>query len=178
VRFNSIGLSEVIVLGERPEEIEKRIREWLEAEGIFRERFPDSKALFHLIAELPPGSGRRVHIIQPLRKKDLIIVVSTIVVDDARRERLRRMKRKEKNDFLWNLRFGLLFRKNSFQMVPNAEDIQRIPVSCPLFYDGLTKNTLMEAMHENWKCHLYIDWMFQREFEENSHSKEPPSYHV
>lgn len=169
---------EISALGEGSEEIEKRIKNWLQTEGIFRERFPDDKARFHLIAELPPGSGRKVHIIQPSHKKDLILVVSTMVIDDVRRDRLRRMKRKEKNDFLWNLRFGLLFRKNSFQMMPGAENIQRIQVTHPIYYDGLTKNALMEAMQENWKCHLYIDWLFQREFEENLQPKEPPPYHV
>ena len=168
----------MIVLRAISEEVEKRIREWLEAEGIFREKFPDRNAQFHLIAELPPGSGRKVHIVQPPRKGDLIIIVSTMVVDDSRRERLRQMKRRKKNDFMWSLRFGLLFREDSSEMMPNAANVERIQVTRPIYYDGLTKNALMEAMQENWKCHLFIDWMFQRRFEEALPTEEPPTYHV
>ena len=62
------------------------------------------------------------------------------------------------------MRFELLFRNSDFNMIPNAEDPQTIQFIRPLHFEGLTKNVLMDAIREDYKCHLFVVWTMQRLF--------------
>jgi hypothetical protein len=68
------------------------------------------------------------------------------------------MSVKERRDMLWDMRFELLFRGSEFQMIPSPEDLQRIQFIRPLRFDGLTQNILMDAIREDFRCHLFIEW--------------------
>jgi hypothetical protein len=59
----------------------------------------------------------------------------------------------------------LLFRKAEFRMLPNAENLQRIDFSIPVYIEELTKPKLFEALREIFKCKLYIIWNLQHEFD-------------
>ena len=87
---------------------------------------------------------------------------------------------KEKEHLLWQMRYDLLFQESSFEIEPVGLDMRSIRFTREIYYDGLTKNKLMEAVRENFKCELYVVWKFQEIFGEgpaNRVSKPPePMY--
>lgn len=58
------------------------------------------------------------------------------------------------------MRYDLLFRDCSFEMEPRGGPLQNIRFTREIYYDGLTKNKLMEVIAENFKCELYVVWKF------------------
>jgi hypothetical protein len=69
------------------------------------------------------------------------------------------------------MRYDLLFQQSSFEIESERGDLQGIHFTREIYYDGLTKNKLMEAVRENFKCELYIVWKFQEVFGEGQTSK-------
>ena len=61
-------------------------------------------------------------------------------------------------------------------MEPVGLEMRSIRFTSEIYYDGLTKNKLMEAVRENFKCELYIVWKFQEIFGEGPANKvsKPP----
>ena len=82
----------------------------------------------------------------------------------------------EKERIKWQIRYDLLFQDSSFEIQPVGQDIRSIRFSREIYYDGLTKDKLMQAIRENFKCELYVVWKFQELFGEGSVAKasEPP----
>ena len=64
------------------------------------------------------------------------------------------------------MRYDLLFQESSFEIEPIGADMRSIRFTREIYYDGLTKNRLMEAVRENFKCELYVVWKFQEIFGE------------
>lgn len=158
------------------EEICNKITVWLSQEGLFKERVQDEKLYVHLAAEFPARSGRHVNIIQPKGREDVVIVFSRIRLADTHKKALRALHPKTRERLLWEMRYTLLFQESSFEMEPPGGDLESIRFTREIFYDGLTKNKLMEALRENLKCELFVVWKFQEVFGEGPVSKqgEPP----
>jgi hypothetical protein len=161
------------------EEIEEtcnKIIAWLSQEGLFKESVQDENLSFHLAAEFPARSGRHVNVIQPKGREDVVIVFSRIRLADMHKKALHAMPPKTKERLLWEMRYALLFQESSFEMEPPGGDLEGIRFSREIYYDGLTKNKLMEALRENLKCELFVVWKFQEVFGEGQVSKqgEPP----
>jgi hypothetical protein len=49
--------------------------------------------------------------------------------------------------------------------------MQSIHFTREIYYDGLNKNKLMEAVRENFKCELYVVWKFQEIFGDGQGNK-------
>jgi hypothetical protein len=71
------------------------------------------------------------------------------------------------------MRFELLFKGSEFQMIPSPEDLQRIQFIRPLRFDGLTQNILMDAIREDFRCHLFIEWTMMHLFDDGPPPKSP-----
>jgi len=56
-------------------------------------------------------------------------------------------------------------------MEPRGGDLESIHFTREIYYDGLNKNKLMEALRENFKCELYVVWRFQEVFGEGQVNK-------
>ncbi len=149
---------------------------WLSQEALFKERVQDENLSIHLAAEFPAGSKRHVNIIQPKGRDDVVIVFSRIKLADVHKKALQAMPPNVREKLLWDMRYALLFQESSFEMEPPGGDLDSIRFSREIYYDGLTKNKLMEALRENLKCELYVVWKFQEVFGEGQASKhgEPP----
>jgi hypothetical protein len=148
------------------EDTHDRITAWLTQEGLFKERVPDDNLYFQIAAEYPARSGRHVSIIQPKNHQDMIVAFSRIRLADAHQKAISAMSPKERERLLWMIRYELLFRESSFEMEPAGGDLQSIRFTREIYYDGLNKNKLMEAIRENFKCELYVVWKFQEVFGE------------
>ncbi len=153
------------------EEIRNKISSWLTAEELLKEQIQDENLYFHFAAEFPAHSGRHCSIIQPLNRQDMIVVFSRIRLADTHRAALAALPAKEKEHFLWQMRYDLLFCQSSFEMEQADGELQSMRFSREIYYDGLTKNKLMEAIRENFKCELYVVWKFQEVFGEGGSSE-------
>jgi len=141
-----------------------KIIKWLNEEGIFKEKINDENLHFHVPVQFPSGSGRHLSVIQPKNREDMVVVLSRIMLADVHKLALQAMPRKERIKFLWNMRYSLLFQESNFEMQPGGENLEGIQFTREIYYDSLTKNKLMEAMRENFKCELYVVWKFQEVF--------------
>jgi len=141
-----------------------KLRNWLSEEGLYKDKVYDEKLYFHLVAEYPMGSGRHVNIIQQNNRDDTVVVFSRIRLADTHEKALHALTKKEKDRFLWDMRYALLGRDANFDMEPNAQELQSIQFSREVYYDGLTKDKIMEIMRDNFKCELYVIWKFQEAF--------------
>ncbi len=153
-----------------------KIIAWISQEGLFKERAQDENLSFHLALEFPAKSKRHVNIIQPKGRDDVVIIFSRIRLADQHKKALQTMPPKIRERFLWEMRYVLLFQESSFEMEPPGGELEGIRFSREIYYDGLTKNNLMEALRENLKCELFVVWKFQEVFGDGQVSKqdEPP----
>ena len=149
----------------------EKIKIWLVEEGLFKEEHEAENLYFQLSAEFPAKSGRHLSIIQPKNHEDMIVVFSRIRLADAHQKALAAMPPKSKERLLWQMRYDLLFQDSSFEIEPGGSDLQSIRFMREIYYDGLTKNKLMEAIRENFKCELYVVWKFQEIFGEGQTSR-------
>jgi hypothetical protein len=159
---------------------QEKIKIWLVQEGLFKDKVPQENLYFQLAAEFPAQSGRHFSIIQPKDHEDMIVVFSRIRLADSHQKALSAMPPKERERLIWQMRYDLLFQDSSFEIEPAGSDLLSIRFTQEIYYDGLTKNKLMEAIRENFKCELYVVWKFQEIFGEgqaNSVSSPPePMY--
>ena len=150
---------------------QEKIKTWLVQEGLFKEEVQAENLYFQLAAEFPAQSGRHLSIIQPKNHEDMIVVFSRIRLADAHQMALSAMPPKEKDRLLWQMHYDLLFQDSSFEIEPGGCDLQSIRFTREIYYDGLTKNLLMQAIRENFKCELYVVWKFQEIFGEGQANK-------
>jgi hypothetical protein len=153
---------------EKVEETCKKIMTWLSEEGLYKDKVYDENLYFHLAAEFPARSGRHVNVVQPNNRDDMVIVLSTIRLAEVHQKALQALSKKDREKFIWDMRYALLFQDSNFEMGPVSSEINGIQFSREIYYDGLTKNKLMEVLRENFKCELYIVWKFQETFGEDS----------
>lgn len=146
-------------------EVRETILKWLTEEGLYRDRVQDEKLHFHLAAEFPARSGRYVNVIQPKDRSDMVVVFSRIKLADVHRAALKALPDRERERLLWEMRYALLFRESNFEFEPRSGDLESIRFSREIYYDGLSKNALMEALRENFRCELYVVWKFQEIFD-------------
>jgi hypothetical protein len=150
---------------------QKKIKTWLVQEGLFKEEVQVENLYFQLAAEFPAQSGRHLSIIQPKNHEDLIVVFSRIRLADSHQKALSAMPSKDRERLIWQMRYDLLFQDFSFEIEPAGSDMQSIRFTQDIYYDGLTKNKLMEAIRDNFKCELYVVWKFQEIFGEGQTKK-------
>lgn len=148
------------------DEMSRTIRNWLSDEGIYKDKLTDDKAHFHFIAEFPQGSGRGIDIIQPKNRDDLILVGNGLMIAQEHSDKLKELAVLEKTEFLWDIRFGLLFRESGFNMLPDGTNPKTVQFTREIHYDGLNKNKLMEVIRENLRCNLFVMWKFNKQFGE------------
>ncbi len=157
-----------------------KIKRWLTEEGLFKEEVPGENLYYQIAAEFPASSGRHLSIIQPRDHEDMIVVFSRIMLAEIHQKAFSALPPREKEQLLWRMRYDLLFQDSSFEIEPVGADMRSIRFTREIYYDGLTKNKLMEAVRENFKCELYVVWKFQEIFGEglaNRVSKPPePMY--
>ncbi|AEA46435.1 DUF2299 domain-containing protein [Archaeoglobus veneficus] len=140
------------------------VKNWLVEEGIFKKEVPDEVAEWHYVVEFPPDSKQVTDIIKP-KGKDFVLVISGLVFAENHYRALHSLPPEKKRNLIHKWKMDLLFRKAEFRMVPDAENVQRIDFSIPIYLEELTKPKLFEALREIFKCKLYIMWNLHHEFD-------------
>jgi hypothetical protein len=149
---------------EKVTEMCNKIMTWLSEEGLYKDKVYDENLYFHLAAEFPFRSGRHVNVIQPNNRDDMVVVLSTIRLAEVHQRALLAMAKKDREKFIWDMRYALLFQDANFEMAPGGGELSSIQFSREIYYDGLTKNKLIEVLRANFKCELYVVWRFQEVF--------------
>lgn len=158
------------------ESVKKRIEKWLKEEGLKHKEIQDPKTHFHLIVEHPAGSGRSIHIVHPKNLKNQVVVVTRIGINPNHRRALSKMQKKRRYDFLWELRFGLLFREGMFKIEPNVEKFEHIELVNVIYHEDLTRPSLLHAIRENFKCRLFVSWKLQKMAGEIPQTEQAPPF--
>lgn len=156
--------------------VRDKIKTWLVQEGLFKAELEDESLNFQIAAEYPAGSGRYLSVIQPKEHEDMIVIISRIMLAESHQKAFAALPIPEKERLKWQMRFDLLFQDSSFEIQPAGADMRSIRFNREIYYDGLTKDRLMQAIRENFKCELYVVWKFQELFGEGSvaRASEPP----
>ena len=141
-----------------------QVKRWLVEEGIFKSEVPDENADWHFVVEFPAESGQISDIIK-IRGRDLVLVVSGVILADEHYRALHSLPPEKKRRIIFKWKMDLLFRKAEFRMIPDADNIRQIEFQIPIYLEELTKPKLMEALREIFKCKLYIIWSVNYEFE-------------
>ncbi len=144
--------------------MQETVKRWLLEEGIFKSEVPDENADWHYVVEFPANSGQISDIIK-VKGRDIVVVVSGIILADQHYKALHSLPREKKRKLIFKWKMDLLFRKAEFRMLPDAENVRQIEFQIPLYIEELTKPKLMEALREIFKCKLYIIWNVNHEFE-------------
>ncbi len=157
-------------------DVRDKIKTWLVQENLFKEELEGEGLYFQIAAEYPARSGRHLSIIQPQGREDMIVLFSRIMLAEVHQKAIQALPPQQKERLMWQMRYDLLFRQSSFEIEPAGGDMRSIRFTREIYYDGLTKDRLMEAIRENLKCELYVVWKFQEMFGEGSPAKisKPP----
>ncbi len=140
------------------------VKGWLMEEGILKAEVPDDNAEWHFLVEFPQSSNQMNDVLK-LKDRDIVLVVSGIVLSEEHYKALHSLPTDKKRALIHRWKMDLLFRSAEFRMIPNAENVRQIEFQVPIYVEELTKPELMRALREIFKCKLYIIWSVNYEFE-------------
>lgn len=144
------------------EKVKNNIQKWLLEDGYQIELQPDKNSLFRFIAT--DMIGIKTLIFQPNLMTDQILVAAGINFDDNQQNLFQTLENKDRVDFLWDLRFGLLNLDVGFNGI--TVPLKGIEISKPIYYDGLTKDALLQKLTTVKRGVLFTMWTFDRKFGE------------
>ncbi len=145
----------------------EKIKQWLIEEGILKAEIPDERAEWHYVVEFPQNSNQVSDVLKPI-DKDVVIVISGIVLSENHYKALHSLSYEKKRNLIFKWKMDLLFREAEFRMIPNDEMLQRIEFSAIIYPDELKKSVLIKALREIFRCKLYIIWNVRHEFDKTN----------
>lgn len=130
-------------IAEATHKVHARIRKWLTEEGWRVEDFPDDNSHFNLIVSL--ANGQTMNIIQSKGKVDSFVITTRLSLQDNIGPSFSKLPIQRQGDVVWGLFrdlsiIGVEFRGPG---IPLSE----IEYFAPVFFDGLTKDTLIQRMY-------------------------------
>lgn len=139
----------------------ERVSAWLMEEGFFYEEVVDPDTRFNFNAKV---AGLAMDIVQDINR-DVVVVRSTLLFNDAQMELFRGMGERKGKDFLWDIRLMLLGNNeiSGFRIRPDPERMEFLVHSRGIFGDALTKDRLMGAILTIHKAVNIIIWMLNRQ---------------
>lgn len=128
----------------------RRVRRWLEEEHFAFKNFPDPNSDLNLEVTFGPNDWRRANVAFPKKGQDVVVFNSGFEFSDMHAPLFENLSQKEKSDFLWDLRLALVVYRISFDVPPEPKPKPSylVHVWKYIYFDGLTKNTFMDALNE------------------------------
>lgn len=151
-----------------------KLEQWLTEEGYVTKALKDAQTHFTFAVEHRLGIILTVG--QLLKNKDRITIIGTLDISDEDQKKLREIPEKQRNDFLWDLKFALLSNDIPFEMLANNLIPYRILVTQAIWYDGLTKDRFMQTIHRAIKAVVMVLWKFDQLSGAPAPKQEPSSY--
>jgi len=148
---------------EKVKETKEKVLGWLKEEVLSPEEISDPHAFFNFGISV---GGLRFHVVQNVRSVDSIFVGGNLVLPEEQSQLLReKMDEKKRQEFFSDLRLALLTNSEigDFQIKPSPpDDIREVFVASKrVFYDALTKDRLVSAIHAVHKAVIMAVWMLE-----------------
>lgn len=142
------------------DEMGKKIMEWLKEEEMYKESVINETIHFGFVAKNPNAPIGSFTVAQPKVREDLVLIVLTLEFGGDLFEKLRKMSSQEKIDFWTSFKLGIVFATPTFLLHPSEDAPKTIEFRREIYYDGLTKDRLMEAIRDLHRCLLYSNLKF------------------
>ena len=142
---------------------ENLIKDWIVDEGIFREKKVDDNSDFHFIVEFPKDNI--IDVVKP-KGKDFIIIACATQVSPQHLELMVDNTPKEKSKFLLKLNMEINRFLVDCQLAVDQSTnlLQQYVITYQIFDDGLTKNSLYDALKRVFKAKIQCVWLIQKTF--------------
>ena len=143
-------------------EVVNKIKSWLMEEKMFKKEIKGDGSYFNFQAEY---QGIPFHVLQPKSREDMILIICDLILDEKQKNKVRTLKKEEQTNLLRELQYQMLFIKGQFQMILDEEDyLEKIRLWDTIYYDGLTKDKMMETTFETIKSFLLTEELLTRIF--------------
>ncbi|NJD77293.1 MAG: DUF2299 domain-containing protein [Candidatus Methanoperedens sp.] len=146
------------------DKISEKIIEWLKEEGMYKETIKnkdtDEKFYFAIVARNPNAPNGSFFVAQPKIRNDLIVATLTLELIGGLFEKLKKMPPQAKTDFWASFKLGIVFATPTFFIRPNEDAPKSIEFRREIYHDGLSKDKLMEAIRDLYRCLLYSNLKF------------------
>lgn len=136
------------------------ITNWLLEEGFTVKEVDDPQAIFNYYAE--DVDKRNVNVIQNWKKSTQILIGTNAAFPEEIILKIQRMDEKERNDFFWDLRFGLLQMNVGFGGI--SLPFEKVNLTSNLWLDNLSKDVFMRRMFDVRKALVFVFWTVERKF--------------
>lgn len=159
--------------------IEDKVQKWLSDEGFFRQKVTDDNTNFHFIINYP--EGHVLDVIQPKGKDDLIVIGCATNISPEHQSKIRKLKNREKEVFMWDFRFLLNSQFVDFQLQHPDNVLQNFVITDEIFEDGLSKDRLISTVKKIFRAKLQGIWKIQKEFgvyNESEKNTQPDNMYV
>ena len=148
-----------------PDEVERLVRSWLDSERIEIREQEDPRAQLHLLAKYPQGKNGHMFAIVIPKGRDLLAISSMTRVDEGQQESMKDLMKTDEEEWKswmhecrmqliasgvdWGIHLG---HSGKQRLGP----LQAFNVSEPVWFDGLTKNEMMQNLRRLWLAKLGI----------------------
>ena len=148
-----------------PHEAENLVRSWLANERIEIREQEDPRAQLHLLVKYPQGKNGHMFAIIIPKGRDLLAISSMTRVDEGQQKSMRDLMKTDEEEWRswmhecrmqliasgvdWGIHLG-----HSGKERPGP--LQAFNVSEPVWFDGLTKNEMMQNLRRLWLAKLGI----------------------
>ena len=142
---------------------EETIKDWIVDEGIFREKKLEDNADFHYIVEFPKDNI--MDVVRP-KGKDFILIACATQVSPQHLELMNTSSPKERSEFLLDVNMSLNQFLVDVQLAVDQSTnlLQQYVITYQIFDDGLSKNSLYDALKRVFKAKIHCVWIIERTF--------------
>ena len=143
-------------MGEEIRRVKDKIRRWLREENIFPREALDPQAHFNFYIQ---HGNLNVNIVQKVDWRDSIVVGTNVLLGPLS-GKIDQLNQEKKQEFFWDLSLELLKNEEigDFDIKPDPPNkVHEVLIkSKPIFYDGLTKDRLMNTIYSMFKTMIMI----------------------
>lgn len=139
-------------------ELKDLITNWLLEESFQIKEIEDPMAIFNLYAE--DDQKRNVNVIQNWKKSTQIAIATNAAFNEDVQLKIQRMDEKDREDFFWEIRFGLLQMNVGYSKV--GLPFEKIRLINNLWLDNLSKDVFMRRMFDVRRAIVYVFMQVER----------------
>ncbi|MBC8511850.1 MAG: DUF2299 family protein [Dehalococcoidia bacterium] len=150
------------------EDAKTKVRAWLMEDGWSLRQESGAQVAWVFVAE--DRLHRKLVVGQNTGREDMLVIQGAVALDEEMTNRVEQLSEKQRNDFLWDLRFELVRTDLEFSGVQIP--LKRVEVSERIFFDALTKDTFLQRASQVRKGVIIVQWMLARRFAQQPPKKE------
>ena len=142
---------------------EETVKNWIVDEGIFREKKVADNSDYHFIVEFPKDNI--MDVVKP-KGKDFIVVACATQVSPQHLELMANTDAKERTKFLLktNMEINRFLVDCQLAVDQSTNLLQQYVITYQIFDDGLTKNSLYDALKRVFKAKIQCVWLIEKTF--------------